>query len=377
VATYDLRFLPPRRLAQTEASLVGNFKWTEPQLRSYADAWVIPAGHERGETILDAAGRALEDANLHEGLPPTVVTPLPMPAEVQERPAIFIGTLHPVYGHAITDNLKKLWFLQTAEGQQLLREGARVIYLRYRGLSLPAYVFELMALAGLNPSAFEAVEQPVRFRQLLIPDNAFVLSGERRHFTEAFQRTIEAISKNVPADKASGLDHVYLSRTALGSGRDYGEAAIEESFRRKGFAIVHPQRHSLEEQIGILSRCRTVAATEGSIAHGVIFCRPGTRFVLLKKANYVNSYQTVIEQMRNLHVTIVEAHQTLDAAHPWGGPFYLARTPYLNGYLGAERPGRIRWLDPEWHRYLLHLARERVGTKLRFVSRAVRRLIPR
>jgi capsular polysaccharide biosynthesis protein len=326
---------------------------------------------------LDAEGRALKDANLDEELPAIGLDEQTAPIEMREGTTIFIGTLHPVFGHAITDNLKRLWFLQTAEGQKLLRDGARVIYLRYRGLSLPAYVFQVMALAGLDPSKFEVVEQPVRFRQLLIPDNALVLRGERRHFTEAFQRTIEAIRASVPAVETLGADQVYLSRTALRSGRDYGEAAIEESFRRKGFAIVHPERLSLEEQIGILSRCRTVAATEGSIAHGVIFCRPGTRFVLLKKANYVNSYQTVIEQMRNLHVTIVEAHQTIEAKQPWVGPFYLASTPSLRAFLGDDRTRRNRWLDREWYRYLSHLVRQQGAGKLRSAKRLIRKFILR
>lgn len=80
----------------------------------------------------------------------------------------------------------------------------------------------------------------------------------------------------------------------------------------------------------MLQHVKSLVATEGSIAHNAVFCRPGTEVIILRKAFYTNDHQYVINQMRELNVTYIDVHLSLFTNdQPNLGPFFL----YVNDNL--------------------------------------------
>ena len=66
---------------------------------------------------------------------------------------------------------------------------------------------------------------------------------------------------------------------------------MENVFRKKGFKVFSPEELTVKQQIALLMNCDEFASTEGSCAHNSIFCKPGTKVLILRKADYANSYQ--------------------------------------------------------------------------------------
>lgn len=56
--------------------------------------------------------------------------------------------------------------------------------------------------------------------------------------------------------------------------------------------------------------------------------------------SFDNSYQNVINEYADLNVTYIESHKSVMASKeaPWGGPFYLCVTKYLERYMGHPIP---------------------------------------
>lgn len=139
--------------------------------------------------------------------------------------------------------------------------------------------------------------------------------------------------------------------THLNDWRDNGEEQIEALFEKVGFKIIVPEEHSPCEQIAMLMHCKELATTDGSIAHNAVFCTSGINLTIIRKADYWNSYQEMINNLANLNVTFIDAHKSVMVKPNalWGGPFYLCITSELEKYFNHYIPHlpllfRMSWL---------------------------------
>ena len=268
--------------------------------------------------------------------------------------AIFIGCLCPVWGHCFIEDLSRLWFLKSEIGQDAIRHGAKIVYTNHLGEALTTSFTRLLCLADVDTKDWIGVEEPTRFAQVIVPDATFCRIGDAT-FNALHLNLIEKILSHVKGECEPCK--LYFSRTSLPSIhlREYGERQIEAVFRRLGFLIVAPELLPLEEQLLLLKSCKSFVATEGSIAHNSIFCQPGTKVTILRKANYKNLYQLCINHMRNLDVTYVDANHSVPP-YPKSimyGPFYLYITQYLERYVGHKILHRPYWIRPSYWWYVL------------------------
>ncbi len=284
--------------------------------------------------------------------------------EVRDEIAICLGFFHSVWGHNFTDNIKRFWFLYTDEAKRLVANGAHVVYVCEANRSISDNGKQLFSMADVDFSKVEMVKHSTRFKKLYVPDPSLIHAtithepiGERL-YTKEFLQTIQRIKeKIVPLHPA--WDKVYFSRVGLPSTfyREVGEWEIEKVFRRKGYKIVHPEKLSLDEQLSLLASCREFASTEGSIAHNVIFCQPGTHVVIVRKADYVNTYQMVINAVADLDVTFIDGHRTSPPYFIdnkiWSGPFYMYQSKYLYRWAHIHRLVRPYWLRFSYWWYIL------------------------
>lgn len=114
-----------------------------------------------------------------------------------------------------------------------------------------------------------------------------------------------------------------------------------------GYFVIHPELHSLADQIALVDKCLYLATTEGSVSHLAVFCKSGTSLVIIRKADYINTYQVAINEVADLKVTYIDAHHShvADERWPWSGPFYLCTTTYLHNYFGKNP----FWVPPCLH----------------------------
>lgn len=275
----------------------------------------------------------------------------------RDEVVIYLGFYNGCWGHAITDNLKKLWFLKTEQCRDLINAGAKIIYLTIDNRPQPKYIYRLFELAGVDLNRFELVTEISKYKKIYVPDNSFIADHGQRLFTQEYVETIELIKRNVLQGVSSEQKYpskVYFTRTRLKSPRDFGEKTIERLFEKKGYTIVAPEKHTVDEQILYLMHCQHFAATEGSISHNAVFCQKGTKVEIVRKCYDVNKYQMAANEVADVDVTIIDAHHSTKAPKeaPWVGPFFLYANKNILKWSGI-RDVFICHLSPTYMMYVV------------------------
>jgi capsular polysaccharide biosynthesis protein len=118
------------------------------------------------------------------------------------------------------------------------------------------------------------------------------------HLGAALGRADRLGPRLMPA-RAERAARVFLSRSRWRHEvRIANEAELEEMFRARGFAVVHPQDLPPHELVQTLQAAAVVAASDGTHAHLAAFCGPGTGMLLLDTRPVPT--QVAIARMRGL-----------------------------------------------------------------------------
>lgn len=150
---------------------------------------------------------------------------------------VFIGSFHPVYGHAITDALRKLWYLGTDEGKRLISEGYEVIYITTQNSEMPDWHLHILGLAGVDVSNLVHLRQTTKYKKIVVPDDSLYGDNGQIYYTDLFCSTIETIKANVRQTELFRLipdnGSYYFTRTGCNHiVREMGEPALENEFRK-------------------------------------------------------------------------------------------------------------------------------------------------
>lgn len=303
--------------------------------------------------VIDDSGRAVKDSECLEWKEDEQYYNINEAATENER-VIYLGFLVTVFGHSFTDDLRKLWFLHTDECKRLVADGWRLVFTTSWNRPLPDYLIEVFQMAGFDLSSAEQIKIITKFDKVCIPDNSIIDEGWGRSYCAEYIRAIETIKSRVP-HSSKRYSKLYFTRShfSQSSKKEYGEKTIEREFKKRGYYIVFPEEHSIVEQIQMVQNCDCFAATEGSVAHLSLFCRPGTQVTIINKANYLNFHQVMINEYADLNVTYIEAHHSskVDLLHPWWGPFYLCVNGFLERYFRHPILHLPYWALPSYWEY--------------------------
>ena len=273
---------------------------------------------------------------------------------------IFIGCLASTWGHWITDTLKKIWYLRTDDYKKKLSQGWLIVYITlndggYLSLNhkMSSNQKELLELAGVDASSWLEITENTIVHNIVIPDNSLISTkNEGMYYTKEFKETIHLITDSVPT--ISDYEKVYFTRTSFKSIKDFGEEKIEAFFAKMGYRIIAPEKLSVKEQISILKSCNFFAACESSASHNAIFCQNGTNVAILRKGDYINNYTLLINQVADLNVTFIDAHNSeyINKHKPEFGPFFMFVTKHLKAWAGVKQIGLPYWLTKTWFQYV-------------------------
>ncbi len=305
--------------------------------RSFHNAFVAPyVGWTKSiGCVIDASGQEVKDSGCIEWKEDAAYYNTNDSLEEHKR-VVFLGFLLTVFGHSYTDDLRKLWFLQTEEYKLLRQKGYEVVYTTSWNRPIPQPVLDIIRLAGFDLDKACHVTQLTRFEEVVIPDNCFKSTSYGRIYSQEYTEMIDRIKQAIPSSK-DGWSKVYFTRTSFTSNskKEYGEQEIEQVFERMGYTIVAPEAYSVIEQIQMVQHCTHFASTEGSVSHLSLFCQPGTEVAIINKASYLNFHQVLINEFADLNVTYIEANHSSRAnpEYPWWGPFYLCVNRHMERFV--------------------------------------------
>ena len=327
----------------------------------YESAYIVPSNYPKGPKIggvYDCNKKFVDNSALHiRYLREHVVFE---DYKELEESIIFIGTFHSIWGHALTDSLKKLWFLETEEGKALLQQGVKLAYI-YMEKS-DSYTRKILSLAGIDNHFLIEIKEPTRFKKVYVPDDSILYYPENdcRKYTIEYKNTIRKFLSHIDGMLQHSVpiyDKVYFTRRGtFQNGREWGESCIEKVFVKLGYKVISPEQHSIEDQIRMLRNCSHFATTEGSISHSAIFCRPGTSVEIVRKVNRINYHQLIINEVAGVYVTYIDANKSyvLDEENPLNGPFFMCVTKEIQFFGGKHIIHIPYWMNPVYWWYSLH-----------------------
>lgn len=302
---------------------------------------IFRVGPLREQNGLYDNGTLLEPSKLNNNIPVSkTFVPDKQPPTIS-NPVFYLGVLYSCWGNCITDNLKHLWPLAHPEQYPILKDCIFAYSeVKLFGKPLPTNYYRILQLLGIPERRLLKIEETTRLSECYLADPCYVQNSARREhsFTQEYQNLIDFIIHSCPRAKIKTSAKVYFTRTNWDRW-EYGEKSIEQSFRDAGYAIYSPEKMTFDEMISVLQSSETFASTEGSCAHNSIFLRPRTETLLLRKFDYVNTYQAAINKARDLRIQHINAHFShifYDDNDRLGGPFFMYPSKALRNAISVH-----------------------------------------
>ena len=292
--------------------------------RTYKNCYALPLRYFQSEDGVNLFGGGLccdgvwirESALFPNSLAPYEFNP--DDAFYVDDDVLFLGCTSDVWGHAITDCLKQLWWFRT---EDYLNNHKEKIVFYWGPKPLAGNFLELVKLAGVDVPKLHYIDRAMLFRSIIVPDISF-------NYTEGwackeYLATIDLIISNLKPIHVKGVEKLFLSERE--SRRLWGVKSIEKIARSAGYKVYYPADHSLRDQISVLRSAKDVLSFESSIGHNTVFCYPRIHVTMLRKESYTNRYQPIINELREFSVTTVDASLSImnDKRYPYAGPFFV------------------------------------------------------
>lgn len=253
-----------------------------------------------------------------------------------DETVVFIGQMRGHWGNFLFDCMARMWYvLQEEHSYRLAYCGVQI---QENALSDPGTSYgRFMELLGIEPERLIEIVRPVRFRQVIIPElSVFPGTLCADGFTAVYRRAVENVGR------MSGMpvyDKIYLTRRQMTVCKELGEKEIEAIFCRMGYTVIAPESLPIEEQIYLFSHCKEMVSMEGTASHNILFAQDGTKQIILRKQNYLNTRQIMYNDMMGIRPDYIDIFYEPYRGFPLNhdaGPFYTGVTSALRRYVNRR-----------------------------------------
>jgi len=292
--------------------------------------------------LLDEHGEYIDGSGVHRGMG-TGRDIRDEEIEIFDEEVVFLGVWPGVWGHCLTDNIRRLWVLNNKD---FMKEhgNKRFLYVPFQNIEPGDSFRELLEILGASDIRLEAVRHASRFKKVILPDECFWSEPDgTRVFTSEYRELIDSIREFGMQNYTPGnIKKLYFTYSRHPAMRTIGERKLERFFSSMGYTIVSPEKYSFKEQLGMLLGCEEFACTVGSASHNSIFLRDGTKVTLIPRAGFISEYQPALDQIHELDITYADSSLSLYVKpdRPWEGPFYYIVSDQLRECFGQT--GRYR-----------------------------------
>ena len=215
-----------------------------------------------------------------------------------DEDVIFAGCFIQHFGHFFMECLGRLWYvLQHPEVQ------SKIVFINTIGKSFrQVYFFEMM---DIPKERYSVVSEPTQFRSITIPEESYSLYECTKEYLIPYQYIRKKLEPGT-------VQKLYLTRRQFDAAqtqhaRCFNEQYFESWFSSRGFTIIAPEKLPIAEQISLVSGADEIAATLGTLSHFALFCKPGTKFImLLRKGDSIPELQFLVNRMADIDWKVVD-----------------------------------------------------------------------
>ena len=263
--------------------------------------------------IVDKNGNYIESSSLHPG----VGEPYTVPRESilhSSETVIYLGMFYRVWGHDLTDNIRRVWFLKSDTFKSEFKN-CPLVYIPYKDgtytIEKQPSLKRLLEILEVDLDNLQPITQPTQYDKIILPDGSFssphLFSNYKveKGFTAEYRETIDHVRNFAFKNRSpTSIKKIYF----FNGRRGVGEERIAEYFKSKGYDVVSPEKLSLDEQLNLLINAESFASVGCSAAHNSLFCRDDTETIFIPRtATKFDYYQEIINQVHPLNVNYVDS----------------------------------------------------------------------
>lgn len=189
------------------------------------------------------------------------------------------------YGHFILDGLTSLLALEEAA---LLGEAAAI------APPLKSWQKELLSIAFPGQEILTIRHHVVRAEEAAFASSMAVFLHAP---TSIVGRLRERILANHHATSATHSKRIYLSRRGWSMRVMLNEEELEAELTKRGFAIVHPERLSITQQIDILRGAEVVVAPTGAALTNVLWAPLDSRLIEIRPVEFGDAWVPLFREV--------------------------------------------------------------------------------
>lgn len=259
---------------------------------------------QNGDHIESAACNRWGDDNL------TVKPDFDLTEEIESVPGrwLYGGMLYGHFGHFLCESTGRFWALD-----HVSEHVDGIFWLPKVFVGHPAKMVRpyapFMAALGRKDLTLSAPQKPVRFAQVIIPEQGFGLgemAAGRPQYRDFIRRNL---GRDIPAD---GAEKLYVSRAGLPSKRGSVllEEIIERRFAAEGYEVFRPETHPVAAQIARYKAAKWIVGLDGSALHlAAMVARPDARVAIINRgpSQNIDDYSRQFHHFSGISVLQIEA----------------------------------------------------------------------
>lgn len=240
--------------------------------------------------------------------------------KTSDKKVVFFGAFHPHWGHFLTEMVARCWYFLD---HNIEEENYYVAYIRKWDScqsGLQGNYLEFLELLGIPSDRIIEVSEATQFQEIVIPELAgrggIFYTKQYVDIFNAVRDAVEISENNFPDLYFTRLQSKELRNSEL------GEKRIKKIFEQNKYKVIAAEHCTLRDQIRYIKNCKEMVVMEGTLPHNILFAKDEINLTIIKRTGEINSYQTLINQVRNARVTYVDVAIALFPVFS-GGPFLL------------------------------------------------------
>jgi capsular polysaccharide biosynthesis protein len=219
------------------------------------------------------------------------------------------------FGHLLTEQLSRLWaWDRVREVEPDVRILMTLTHDR-EPMVLAPFEIEILGAFGVEPDDIQVFTSPCRPERLYTATGMFSLPRfVHPQMADIWDRVGDHVVRSAPEGDRPG--RIFASRRPTLKRACHNTPEVEELFAAHGFAVIHPEDHSLGEQVAMFRAAETVAGFAGSGLFSLAFCPTPKRVISLGPDTYTARNEYLISAVRGHSLTSVFSRP--DVGHPEG-----------------------------------------------------------
>ncbi|GAB3059951.1 hypothetical protein GCM10027053_22540 [Intrasporangium mesophilum] len=220
------------------------------------------------------------------------------------------------FGHLLTEQLSRLWALDRVREIEPDVKILTTLTHDRDPMVLAPFEIEILGAFGIEPDDIHVFTNPCRPERLYTATGMYSLPRfVHPRMASIWDRVGDHVVRTAGPEEERPR-RIFASRRPTLKRACHNTRAVEELFAAHGFAVIHPEDHSLGEQVAMFRAADVVGGFAGSGLFSLAFCPTPKQVISLGPDTYTARNEYLISAVRGHSLTSVFSRPDLD--HPAG-----------------------------------------------------------